>query len=552
MTPPNESAPRSHRWIWRTLLLAVWVVTAATLIYVLPIQPRLVLGKGTYYSLVGISADGELITLTERAVRSDPNDVWWSTAAGPIVLWDLQTGRSRSLSIPGQTDLGARVNCGNDGGLRMVESSEMVIDEFNLHIQGNWLFFYLEKFETGEQRIPMALDCGTGQFRTLRRLDEREEWASIDPSPQGRWYFENATNRDEINIWETATGRQQLNMPLQDQSGVPLQSWCISDDDQYLAYTAMEGDRTLTRVWNIETSELVFATDRELQGITLSSDHRLLAGYSFQTDENRHQVWHIVVLEIPTGDVVHQLDLLEPGEGYTNERQLRFAQNDRYLISHDAVSYTEPADPSAHAELRINLVWDLAHNKHTRYANLFEHPQQDPNRGPYFSPPGIPTHFGTSNEDGQWEIRELITGRKLTETSEDVETVVLSRDGRTMITETFRESSMFELVARLPIPAFMLMAIPPFTTQWSIVDVPSGQTLATLPEQFPSVWLSRDQKSLVTKSAEMSAPEIRVWDFPPRRPFARPLLWSLVVPVVLVAVPWIWSRLRRLRTREAA
>lgn len=511
-------------------------MTAVTLATIWPIQPRITLGKGTYYEIVGITPDSkELITLTERAIPS-PNGGYFSYASGPIVLWNLGTGDHRTICIPGQSCDGDLVESGNDEGLRMVEPDEKVVDWRGASIRGQWLFFN-----------DSVLDCRSGH---IRQLDEDR---LIEPSAGGRWYTSfvgHAPRRyiptvpTSMRICETATGREQLSVECD--TGIRE---CFSRDDEYFAYTTIENEHGVTRIWRLDPPTLVWTIARDLHGLAFSNDHRLLAGCSVQQNaEGQDLVRQFLVLDVQTGAVVNRLDLVEERDVLTTppERKLLFADHDKRLLVHNLWNHYDGEGPY-HANLNLNLVWNLETGEHTTYSDLDSNRIYDPSRSENGSEPDFPSQFLKENSQEVSEIRDVATGRKLGEIPDESECVLMSRNGQTMILESMQVSKVTSWVmgTGIPIPWFVLAILPQDAIRWSVVDIPSGKTLATIPEQNGLAWLSPDQQTLVTKSPYHTPPVISVWDFPPRKPLLKPITWSLSVPAIML----LWSRIRTARTR---
>ena len=185
MTQPVESRP-SYRWRGRSLRLAfVWGVTAIGLWWIWPVEPRLTLGNGDDFQIVGITPDSEeVVALTRRAVRSDQDEnQFFDNESGPIQVWNLKSGIRRSIGIPGQSSSGVLVE-GRNKKLRMLDPEGWRVQRVEHPFRGQWLQFDLVRGNKCEDRQRVMLNLDDGDTR----IHHPKDGSHIELSPMGRWY----------------------------------------------------------------------------------------------------------------------------------------------------------------------------------------------------------------------------------------------------------------------------------------------------------------------------------------------------------------------------
>lgn len=556
MTEQSPSRPLyRRRSFWAVAV--VWVCLAAGLRSVWPVEPRLTFRGDA--EVLGISHDNRtLVALTRRATEfSKEKETYSHQPSGPVQIWDLKTGRHDQVCLPEQSCTGELVEC-DDGQWRMREPDGWSVVSERL-LRGTSVILSMKSIaEPGMRWQDLLFDSKTKTFRPLDQGVHPKmvsRMSGIELSPGGRWYsqalrpFFKSEPRHVIR--EAATGKDKLAF---DVDGVIISS-CYSRDDSHFACAIAPMGIDKTNVWKVETGELVCAIDRALWGLAFSEDGRLLAGFDKYPQDG--QTSDVLVYDVRTGDVVKQWNPGVPDHFPVGIEALSFVDHDKWLVCYqpEIVNAGSMCQTSARVAARWNLQTgevktDLADNDEP---GAKRRPKQGfvvPNAGSSFTDSVhdlSPLQFGIGSEG----LCEIPTVHTLLPIPVDGQPLLLSRDGRTLVYEQYRMNSLGNLMTRysIPIPGFLQQMATTETISWMVVDVPSGQTIAILPAQYYSFWLSPDQKTLVTIAADPNAvgaeTRINVWDFPPRRPIIKPVAWSLIFPGLCL----VWCGFRRWRTR---
>ena len=561
MSQPAKS-PVKNRWRrHRVWLFGLWAVTAIGLWWVWPMQPRLTLGNGDDFPIVGITPDSEeVVALTRRAVRSDQDEnQFFDNESGPIQVWNLKSGIRRSIGIPGQSNSGVLVE-GWNKKLRMLDPEGWRVQRVEHPFRGQWLQFDLvrgNKFED-RQRVMLNLDDGD------TRVHKPKDGSHIELSPMGRWYAETWTSnqgdrRCEVRVFETASGKEQFAFEGTGQ----INQRCFSPDDFYFGCAVRDVDREhgTMRIWQVESGEIVQTIDQDIRSPAFSRSHHLVAGLvQLSNSQNFWPRAEVLVWDVHSGNIIHR----PPSQNDKNtvlrhvEWKVEFVENDKWLLCHSLYNQYDGEGPF-HAQLNLKLAWNLVTGERVTYSDEDSEDIYDPNLSENgILPDSIPSLFryGTRDDDRDEQLFEVTTGRPVFTMPENSRSVRLTRDGRTVVLEHSRESQLNRFLTNLesrglPIPGFVWSLVPYDACSWSIVDVPSRRTIATMPAQAQICWLSPDERTLVTLSLVDSnvlssgteSPVINVWDFPPRKSLLRPFAWSLLVPLCFLLWP-LWKRCR--------
>ena len=559
VTQPVESR-RLCRWRGRSLCLAfVWGITAIGLWWVWPMQPRLTLGNGDDFQIVGITSDSEeVVALTRRAVQPDLDEnQFFDNESGPIQVWNLKSGNRRSIGIPGQSNSGVLVE-GWNKKLRMLDPEGWRVQRVEHPLRGRWLQFDLIRGDKFDDRQPVMLNLDDGGTRVHKPKDG----SHIELSPMGRWYAETWTSNEQhrrcgVRVFETASGKEQFAF---EGTGLISQR-CFSPDDFYFGCTVVDTVRVddrghgTMRIWRVESGEIVQTIDQDIQSPAFSRSHQLVAGsVQLGNPNERPRKVAVLVWDVDSGNVVHRGPPQNRKDSFFihEEGGFEFVENDKWLLCHSLYNSFDGQGPF-NAQLNLKLAWNLVTGERVTYSD--EHAQGiiDPN----FSengilPDSIPSLFTYGTRDGERDeqLFEITTGRPVFTMPENSRSVRLTRDGRTLVLERYRESQLNRFLTNLqhrglPIPGFVWSLVPHDSDSWSIVDVPSRRTIATMPAQERICWLSPDERTLVTISlvdsnvlvGSAESPVINVWDFPPRKPLLRPFAWSLLVPLCFLLWP---------------
>ncbi|HEY4262049.1 MAG TPA: hypothetical protein VGM98_17905, partial [Schlesneria sp.] len=259
-------------------LMGSWVATSVAIWMIFPVRPRLKLAESAQYQVCGITDDSQtLVAFTKRAFFDPKTARYWDRASNPIVCWNLNSGKSRSYCIPGESCQGEWVECA-DGIRRMLQPDGFGYIWNPPTIRGNNLFLSRPLNPKNDEMEVMALNVVSGRSRSLGRRKTNVRWKqaieTIDPSPDGRWYCHRLTEAlgeelmtpGQIRILETDTGACKLTVDFAGK----VAGHSFSGDGECFACCVMKERQFSTRVWRIETGELLTTIDRKMQGLVFS------------------------------------------------------------------------------------------------------------------------------------------------------------------------------------------------------------------------------------------------------------------------------------------
>ena len=530
----------------RLSLAIVWTIVAIGLWWCWPLQPRLTIKDGDDYLLAGITPDSQqLFAFTQRAIPSPDKETgeihFYSKPSGQIQVWNLRSGDHRVIPIPGISSTGMLVSPFREK-MRMLEPNGWHIGGARGWIRGKWFQFDLLRDENADKEEKAAIvDLDNGEVRFLKLHDRA--WLKL--SRTGRWYIERLLGPErrkcvQIEIVETATGQRRI---LIEGSAV---EGCLSNDDSLFAGSVndVDGHRT-TRIWNMNTGEVVRTFDHYIHSPVFSNSSQLLAGM-IETNRPDEPPRELRVWDISTGNVVsrwqpHDETLSALYSHFLRSWSIQFSEDDTciYLLSWpDGLG-----DDRMFLERAWNRATDLVL---TNQDGLFYDPNICPIAIRGESPSPLYALWGEEHYRSLWRIS---SNHPVYSFPDNVIPIRLKSDGTTCIVQQVQRTAFGGFCDILEnrgilIPAVLQSIAPASSTTWSFIEIPSGRVLATIPRQGETCWLSPDEKTLVT--LQWTGPHtqvINVWDFPPRRSLFKPLAWSLLAPVIMI----VWSRWRRWR-----
>jgi hypothetical protein len=536
---------RGRLWLW---ILGSWFATVGVLWHFWPYQPRSridLLGS----EIVGITSDSrELVTFSHAKPAGEAFDK--SISPGSIHVWNLTSGQHRTVPVP-------RSTWRDDPNQTWFEIEERFLmssfwsDRGSMH--GQWFEFCILD-GSGIRPIESRNAILSLSDNSIRFSDNGD---SLLLSPKGGWFRRLNWSRVPVYaICETATGEERLTvqehaMILGVQSRAPSRG-CFSPDDLYFACAVDGPQGKSTRVWNMETGKVVLAIDKYVHAVEFSRSGRLMAGLIRKPDSGANSPSQVdaVIWDVESGNVVHRHQLSTSLNVYAHDRRpaLKFMEDDTRLVCYDLQDslgfgsfYKVGGPEKSHVLVNLHFAWNLASNPTVVEFN--EDPMFDPNFKDFFEVLG-PLPRSIASRDKTKNIVQLYDAasrRLVWSMPVGAEPMLLSPSGTKVVYERSRVSSMARLMdgaAKLgvPIPAFIRALAPSISPCWSIVDLPSGRTLATIPkQQYRRGWLSPDEKTWVTSAGMQFGSEvINVWDFPPRKPWLRPMVWALIAPTVLL------------------
>ncbi len=500
--------------IWLSVLIGLWTTW--------PFEPRFTIQADV--QILGITRDSQkLLALTSRAVaRDETNLVFEVEPSGPLQVWDLKTGSHRSICLPDQACTGKLVKC-QDGISRMLEPDGSIIWSDEL-FRGHFLLLEQGNLRSTDQKTRhLAFDDRTETFRMIRQFEDLSHFLNEgELSPQGRWYVVQ-TSTDQVEFWQTETGQKYFELNT---SG-SIEAIAMSPDDQYFVCAVNDANARKTIAWELETKKVVMEVEGLLHAVTFSQDGHRLAGYRTGIDANDE----VVVYNFPSGRPLKRWKT-----AYNSGKQaLAFVGDDKYLLCYS--QDLSNSGGSYDATIEMSRIWDLSHDAPQffgeRYSNISLR-ADDPQKIP---------RFGTTNTG----VHEILTGQQVLSISQDDVPILLSQDCKTLVLTRLNISEIPGRMEELGIPfAAYLEIFFPYTEQWVFIDVPSGKTVARLPVQSYSYWLSPDQKTLVTSidDTQPGIPKYNVWDFPPQRSVLKPAAWSLTIPLLAGVVALVTRLIR--------
>lgn len=572
-TEKTDRNPRRRRLAW---LFGLWAMSVWLLWSIWPVQPRLVLRNSDDVEVVGITPDGsELVAFTRRAfvnkgniVSSDGTQPDFDAApSGPIQFWNLRTGQHRTLCIPGQSCSGSMEMCGWDEKRRMLEPDGWQTSRIRFPFHGNWFQFgcHITRSQQDlwghqvpwENRDTLILNMETG---VARRPPQRDGFTSyIDLSPTGRWYVEatreDGTERYWVRLIETASEREVLAF-----EGVGrIDDACFSKDDYYFACSTAnnEDDKDAsTRIWKLDDGQQVRVIEQNIRFMSFSSDHCFLAAVISDRDDSHIpcRLKEILVFDVRSGAVAYRSVPKLENRDLDFGSKLEFIDNDTWLIYHGLYNLYE-GDTPVHARLNLRLAWNLRTGESVTYSDEHGADMYDPNISENsILPDKTPSRFRYSKRDdgSDEQLFKITTGRPVFRMPPDSESILLSREGRTLLIHEYKQSHVYNLLTSLQsrglsVPNIAWSLVPETGNNWKVIDIPSGRTITTMRPHESICWLSPDERTLVAHEGVIDAAgnptptDLTVWDFPPRRPLLQPLLTSMLVPFLFLL--WLlWRR----------
>jgi hypothetical protein len=536
---------RGRLWLW---LLGSWLATVGVLWHFWPRQPRSSIDL-LRSEIVGITPDNqELITFTHAPTNQDVFDN--ALSPGSIHVWNLTSGKHRTVPVP-------RSTWRDDSNQSWFEIEDRFLmssfwsDRGSMH--GQWFEFCIldgSGIRPIESRNAI-LDLSDDSIRFSDNGD------SILLSPTGRWFRRLNWSRVPVYaICETATGEEKLTvqeraMILGVQSGAPSPG-CFSPDDRYFACAIDSPQGKSTRVWSMETGKVVLAIDKHVHAVEFSRSGRLMAGLIRVPDSSDRSPLRVDVSiwDVESGDVIHRHQLSAPRDIFAHDRRpaLKFTEDDTRLVCYDlqdflGSSFYKAGGPeTSHVVVNLHFAWNIASNPTVVEFN--EGPMFDPNFKDFLEFHGpLPRLIASRDRTKDLvQLYDAVSRRLVWSMPTGAEPMLLSPSATKVVYERSQVSSFARFVdgaakRGVPVPAFIRSLAPSISPWWSIVDLPSGRTLATIPKQeYRRGWLSPDEKTWVTSGGRQFGNEVvNVWDFPPRKPWLGPFVWSLAVPILLLS-----------------
>jgi hypothetical protein len=533
--------PGARLYLW---VLGSWCATVGVLWLFWPYQPRSridLLGS----EIVGITPDNrELITFTHTPAAREAFDK--SLSPGSIQVWNLTSGQHRTVPVP-------RSTWRDDSNQSWFEIDERFLmssfwsDRGSMH--GQWFEFCILD---GSGVRPIE-----GRNAILNLSDDSIRFSdngdSLLLSPTGRWL--NWSRLPVYAICETATGKEKLTvqeraMILGVQSKAPS-TGCFSPDDLYFACAVDGPQGKSTRVWNMETGKVVLAIDKYVHAVEFSRSGRLMAGLIRKPDSGANTSSQVdaVIWDVESGNVVHRHQLSAPRNIFAHDRrpELKFMEDDTRLVCYDlqdflGFSFYKAGGPeTSHVLVNLHFAWNIASN--STVVEFNEGPLFDPNFKDFLEFHGpLPRLIASRDKTKNIvQLYDAASRRLVWSMPAGAEPMLLSPSGTKVVYERSQVSSMARLMdgaakRGVPIPGFIRSLAPSISPCWSIVNLPSGRTVATIPKQeYRRGWLSPDEKTWVTSAGEkIGSKVINVWDFPPRKPWLLPMVWALIAPAVLL------------------
>ncbi len=523
---PLADSNRSVRYRWP--LIVSWAITAVGLWWIWPIQPRQII-EGQYLSFAGITPDNRsLVALTLRAVKRDDDDEtnypMWS---GPIRVFDLQSGRQRSIPLPWQDDSGhleATHNWNRPDGL--IDPDRWRVSYSKAPLQGRE--FRLVQTNRFNHRWSVRVNLDTGATTRIRLPVDlpTPQWAPYKTSQTGRWLANCQGPRERLQVIDLQSGSVVVD------SFGPPDDLCFSPDESLFAFSITNSeDDGWTEIWQLEPAKLLRVIDRAVGGMAISPDNHWLA------DPNE-------IFEISTGRLVHQRSTTS-ADGV---RDATFTSDGQCLISYSEPPGLSNYTPSRReiAELRL---WNPVSGQFTRYRSTDRNYFTDPNPcEDRWLDPSKPLVVG----DGK-RLIDVQTGQTMFQIPSGATVKLCSPDNRIVVLERAFESRWNRILDQLsnwkvPVPKSIRQNDD--RSELLICEAPSGRILARLPRDhyqtaYQDLLVSPDGRTLVTTSTSAAdEPVIQIWDIPPRSPFLLPLAWALLAPIAILA----WRGLRQRQT----
>lgn len=535
-------------------LITAWLITAACLYYVWPPQPCLTLGRGEHLKIVGITPNSRtLVALTKRAQPNVGQVVssgtppqysgWWS---GPIQLWDLPSGRRRSVCVPEEACEGPLVEV-DPGEVAMLEPNGWSVAPVRPTHFVRSKFLYRHLTYRGSD-VLTVLDLESG--KTVFQMSDGYNSDAI-VSPTGKWF---ATTRkgeanDESLVIISIDAGQELTPFWQSESPYSSVNFCFSSDDSLLAISFDRNDgEGETQVWRMADRELIAKLNASLYHLAFSSGQTMLAGIGWSGSGESNAV---IVFDVTTGTVRRQFPLEKSVLGDDdfcwgeNPNRLKFSPDDRFLISYEGLRGALGGQlPPWDFFSQVN-VWNL----HTGQKTTYE-PSESEAAWFVLIDPDVTDEYGSRQTTPnivcfRKRIVDLSSGRELRRIPENTDPSRLTHDQRIAVLHEQKSSVFYVILSAVagwgvPLPGWL--DVPDRHANLVIYDVRTSRTISKLSDQDQLCWLSPDEKTLVTTSVS-GPPAIYVWDFPPSKPVLKPLAWSMLTPLLLMLLR-IRSQLR--------
>lgn len=515
-----------------------------------PIQPRLTLGRNGELSVGGVSPDGsKLVTFTRRAELT----VWSSSprgqfidysdqVSGPIQIWDLKTGSSIMVPIPGQKSEDQYVKC-HTGEWLMRNDYSLQVQIGSDPCRQDWFLFSTSDRE-GRSQGHRVLNLLTGE---LRQLDSEPFW-NVSLSPSGRWCMvleknswspkSRAHRPDRIVVYETASMKPWIEVEQMERSAARLGSFfsgefsgCFSADETYFAVA--DGLSVTTKVFDMATGNVALSVDRCLCGIAFAKHHDWIAGCAGRYKEADSVYSELEVWDIPKGELINR----RREEANSFSPKFIFFDEDRWLIGFSPSNSFEGEDP-VHARLDLELSWCFD----TDEVVINSEPSAtcDVTISRNFTLPAVfaPLYTTFNSDKPMFELFEWTTGKRVYATDSNGYPIFLATDRRTFIVEYQSESqanSFLWWLNSMGVPTSVLWGWLPTEPhrRWDIIDIKDQKKIGSIPGQYQITHPSRDQRTLVTTHSGFRE-IIKVWDLPFRRSTTRPYLWASLIPAFII------------------
>jgi hypothetical protein len=527
------SSQRVRLWLW---IFGCWFATAVILWLAWPYQPRLKI-DGTGCDVVGITADSqELIAFARRKSTGEASDRLVSP--GSIHIWKLKSGHHRAIPVPSRT-------WRDDSAVSDFKTWTLWSDQWSM--KGQWFEFGIE-----DRSRPIS---NASRNAILNLSDDSIRFSDsgdhVLVSPTGRWFQRwNRSRTPVFAICETATGQERL--LIQEFAGKDMgrgfsdpSPGCFLADDLYFACALDGPEGRSTRVWNMETGKTVISIDKHVHAIEFSRSHRLMAGLMQEDAPTANtSVVEAIIWDVESGNIVHRRQLSASPDIFARSRKpaLKFTENDTGLVCYDLsndawFNSLHQGRSQDHVEIRLHFTWDFASN--AKLIEVHDDPMFDPNFSDTYDIQDVLPKLIASRDkiSSRVQLHEVTSRRPVLTMPPGAEPILLNREGTTLVCEQRRASRIARLMEwiggrGITIPLFVWSRVPRDSIWWSVIDVPSGRTVASIPEQPNTYWLSPDEKTWVIASG--TRPDINIWDFPPRKPFLGPIVWSLAAPVIIL------------------
>ncbi len=545
MTPaPPALSGTTRRLTRRTLirvltLCTVWAVVFALVYLVAPVQPRFTIPLDPADSIVGITPDSqELVALTMR--RMPRKGIGFKS--GPLGLWNLRTGTKRTVCLPYQDCSGAPELSLDPPMMADPEGWQAEVQPNP--VRGRWMQMQFDSDgRERDYRLPpsnLIVNLDTDDF--LQATFNESVHAGVALSPTGRWSVEAqaATDFDfagpiQTRVIETATGKTQFELASPNFGP----KWAFSKDDRLFACslktTRARNSRSTLQVWQTDPPQRLYEVENSDSIPAFSDDGALLA---VRIDDGSRA--DLVVFDSRSGLRVfeHRLEQKIPWDALMQE--LRFSADGHWLFYSDEVRHRFTSGLNAdHPDMTNVSAVDLRTNERRVLGD-----EIDPR---LCEVGGELTELPPFTLDANHQLAEFPTGRALATLPNDLDTVAVTRDGRTLLVEQWifsgnsllQRSLMFIEWLDVPLPQAFIDWASASRLEWQVVDVPSLRVRVRMPAEQRVQWLSPDEQTFVTQPLDGSL-VINIWDFPPRKPFWSAAMWALTAPGVIAF--WWWIR----------